>query len=243
LSLGTGDSFQAETKYCRNKRSFGYLDWSEKPESYKEYEDVVKIKLPAFEDVDTLSFDEVSKTRKSVRSFSDDSLGLDELSYLLWACTGIQRVERGYEFRTTPSAGALYPIETYLFAKNIAGLTCGFYHYNIKLHSLEELKVGDFSEDLMSACLGQKMVYYAPVVFVWSGLFGRSKWKYKQRAYRYVYLDCGHIGQSLALGATSLGLGSCQIGAFFDDEINDLLGLDGVKESVIYLSVVGHKKR
>ena len=242
MSLGVGDNFQAETKYCRNKRSFGYLDWSKKPGSYKEYADAVKIKLPAFGDVDTLSFDEVSKTRKSVRGFSDDSLGLDELSYLLWACTGIQRVERGYEFRTTPSAGALYPIETYVFAKNVAGLACGLFHYNIRLHSLEQLNVGNFSEALMSACLGQKMVFDAPVVFVWSGLFGRSKWKYNQRGYRYVYLDCGHIGQSLALGATSLGLGSCQIGAFFDDEVNGLFGLDGTQESVIYLSVVGHKK-
>ena len=75
---------------------------------------------------------------------------------------------------------------------------------------------------------------------MWAGIFSRSKWKYKQRAYRYVYLDCGHIAQNLALSASSLGLGSCQIGAFYDDELNDLIELDGKEESVIYLSAVGY---
>ena len=84
------------------------------------------------------------------------------------------------------------------------------------------------------------MLTSAQVVFLWSAIFERSKWKYKQRAYRYVYLDCGHIAQNLALCASSLGLGSCQIGAFYDDEINNILGLDGKEEGVIYLSVVGN---
>ena len=162
------------------------------------------------------------------------------MGYLLWSSTGIQRVERTYEFRNTPSAGALYPIETYLFAKNVDGLNLGLYHYNIKFHLLEELAVEDFSILLTRACLGQEMFVSAGAIFIWSGIFGRSKWKYKQRAYRYVYLDCGHIAQNLALSATALGLGSCQVGAFYDDEINKILGLDGNEESAIYLSVVGN---
>jgi SagB-type dehydrogenase family enzyme len=80
----------------------------------------------------------------------------------------------------------------------------------------------------------------APGAFVWTAIFERSKWKYKQRAYRYVYLDAGHIAQNLALAATSIGLGSCQIGAIFDDEVNAIIGVDGINESAIYLSVVGH---
>jgi SagB-type dehydrogenase family enzyme len=80
----------------------------------------------------------------------------------------------------------------------------------------------------------------AAVVFVWTGVFNRSKWKYNQRAYRYIYLDAGHIDGNLALAATSLGLGSCQIGAFFDDEVNKIIEVDGVAESVIYMSVVGN---
>ena len=80
------------------------------------------------------------------------------------------------------------------------------------------------------------------VVFVWTGVFGRSKWKYRQRAYRYVYLDAGHIAQNLALAAEALGLGSCQIGALYDEEANELLGVDGIEESTIYMTTVGRPR-
>ncbi len=73
--------------------------------------------------------------------------------------------------------------------------------------------------------------------------FGRSKWKYSQRAYRYIYLDAGHIAQNLALASTSIACGSCEIGAFFDDEINSIVGVDGTEESAICLNVVGHPNR
>ena len=83
------------------------------------------------------------------------------------------------------------------------------------------------------------MCVESAVVFIWTSIFQRMKWKYGQRAYRYVYLDAGHIAENLALTATSLGLGSCQIGALFDDEVNEIIDVDGAEESVIYMSVVG----
>jgi SagB-type dehydrogenase family enzyme len=239
--VGTiGDDFHRTTKYVRGKMAGGYLDWLSKPEVYKQYGNQKTIKLSFPEQVKTLSFNDTIRLRRSIRGFSSKPMSLELVGYLLWYSTGIQRVEQGYAFRNAPSAGALYPIETYLFAKNIEGLTQGLYHYDIKSHLLETLVVGDFSISLVRACLGQPMLASAQVVFIWSAVFARSKWKYKQRAYRYVYLDCGHIGQNLALSATTLGLGSCQVGAFYDDEINKILGLDGKEESVIYLSVVGH---
>lgn len=79
----------------------------------------------------------------------------------------------------------------------------------------------------------------AAVVFIWTAVFQRSKWKYGQRAYRYVYLDAGHVAENLALAATGLGLGSCPIAALYDDEVNGLIGADGVAESVIYMTAVG----
>lgn len=90
------------------------------------------------------------------------------------------------------------------------------------------------------AALDQDMAYSANVVFVWTALFERSKWKYKQRAYRYVYLDAGHIAENLALAAVALGLGTCQIGALYDDEVNELVDIDGEEESILYMSTVGH---
>jgi len=165
---------------------------------------------------------------------------MDDVSFLLWASTGVQRTERGYEFRTAPSAGALYPIETYLIVNNVEGLEKALCHYNIEAHALEELKVGNFTEKIAHAALEQKMCINAPVVLIWTAVFERSKWKYAQRAYRYVYLEAGHIAQNLAFAAIGIGLESCQIGAFFDDEVNQILEVDGADESAIYLSVVGH---
>jgi len=105
-----------------------------------------------------------------------------------------------------------------------------------------QLKTGDFRTDVARAALDQETAYWANVVFVWTAVFERSTWKYKQRAYRYAYLDAGHIAQNVALAAVTLGLGSCQIAALYDDEVNGLLGVDGVDESAIYMTVVGKPK-
>ena len=242
MGKNVGDDFQTETMYIRTKSLGGNLDWANKPEAYKSYPSSKIVQLPSQFLESTLSFTEVLRKRKSIRSFSFQPLNKVDLSFLLWASTGIQRTEHNYEFRTAPSAGALYPIETYIAANNVEDLSEGIYHYNIKNHMLEEIKLGKFGNKLAHAALDQEMCADASVVFLWTAVFGRSKWKYQQRAYRYIYLDAGHIAQNLALASTSINCGSCQVGAFFDDEINSMMDLDGVLESAICLSVVGHVK-
>jgi len=234
-----GDEFQRETKYFPDKMAGGPLDWAAKPELYKTYPDRETIALPAFEPGRPVTLDEVLKQRRSVRQFKGKPLSLGQLGYLLWASTGLGRTEGGYAFRTAPSAGALYPIETYVVANDVRKLEPGLYHYAIESHQLERLRTGDLGDALAMAALGQAMCATAPVVFVWTAIVQRSKWKYRQRAYRYIYLDAGHIAENLALAAVSLGLGTCQIGALFDDEVNKLLDVDGTEETTIYMSVVG----
>ena len=237
-----GDAFQKETKYIRNKEIGGALDWLSKPQTYKSYPKSKTIELSSQLKETPVPFSKVLLRRKSIRAFSTQPLNKSDLAFLLWASTGIQRKEQDYEFRMAPSAGALYPIETYVAINNVEDVVDGVYHYNIRDHSLEEIKTGNFGDELAHAALAQRICTIAPVVFIWTAIFSRSKWKYAQRAYRYVYLDAGHIAQNLALAAVSITCGSCQLGAFFDDEINSIIGLDGVEESVIYLSAVGHPK-
>jgi len=146
---------------------------------------------------------------------------------------------QGTELRTAPSAGALYPVETYVAANRITELESGIYHYSVRSHALEQLKQGDFRGKVSAAALDQHMCGEAGAVFIWTGMFHRSTWKYQQRAYRYVYLDAGHIAQNLALAAQALGLGSCQIAALYDDEVNEIIGVDGLEESAVYMSAVG----
>ena len=242
MAEGVGDRFQRETKYYPGRMGGESLDWGGSPETYKEYVGVNRIELPAAPPGSGIAFEDILQRRRSIRRFTRQQMDLGQLAYLLWASTGVQRIEAGHEFRTTPSAGALYPIETYLVVNNVDGLARGVYHYSIRHHLLEEIRVGDYGRGIAAAALGQGMCAEAAVVFVWTAIFRRSKWKYDQRAYRYVYLDAGHIGHALALSAVALGLGCCQVAALFDDEVNDVLGVDGDEESVVYMSVVGHPR-
>jgi len=234
-----GDEFQQQTKYRPEAMGDEATQWNLRPEPYKTYPGNPRVVLPAFEPDRSLTLDEILNNRRSIRDYQSDPLTLEQLSYLLWAADGVQRAEQGLEFRTAPSAGALYPLETYLVANEIRDLGPGAYHYGIRNHELEQVKAGDLRQQIAAAALGQTMCAHAPAVFVWTAVFARSKWKYGQRAYRYIYLDAGHIAENLALAAVNLGLGTCQVGALFDDEVNKLLDIDGVNEGVIYMSVVG----
>jgi SagB-type dehydrogenase family enzyme len=237
-----GVLFQKETKYLRGKLSGRPLFWHKKPEPYKQYPVAPEIEMeaPAIEGGDPL-WTTVAK-RRSVRNFKEQPLSKQDISQLLWATQGITRKDKGFEFRACPSAGALYPVETYLVINNVETIEAGIYHYKIPDHCLEQLQKGDFRLKIAQAALDQDMAFAASAVFVWTALFARAKWKYEQRAYRYVYLDAGHIAQNLALAAVGLNLGTCQIAALYDQEVNSLLGIDGEGESVLYMSVVGHPR-
>ena len=235
-----GDKFQQKSKYYRDKLPKHYLDWVNKPKTYKTYPNAIKkIKLPKPDFDEKLSFWKAILNRHSTRKFKDEPLNLMEMSSILFGISGLTRIFPQYAFRTTPSAGGLYPIETYLVINNVENLKQGVYHYNIPEHALELLKEGDFRHDVTEGALGQEMVYNSAINFIWTALIERSKWKYLQRCYRYIYMDCGHIGQNFYLIAEALGLGACTIGAIYDDELNKLLDLDGLNETVIYMGVVG----
>lgn len=236
---GIGDQFQQQTKYRRGELPRGELDWANKPDTYKRYPLAPRVALSAPQTTGGATIWEVMAQRRSVRRFQDAPLTEVELSQLLWAAQGITRWAEGYAFRTSPSAGGLYPVETYLVIHSVEGIEPGVYHYDVENHALEQLKAGDHRIEVARAALDQRMAALANVVFVWTAIFQRSKWKYRQRAYRYCYLDAGHIVQNLALAAVALGLGSCQIAALYDDEVNALLGVDGKEESTIYMTVVG----
>jgi len=236
-----GDVFQQETKYTRGAMPAGGRDWASQPETYTLYPDAKKVPLPkAAPDAGTLH--DALARRRSVRRFAATPLRAEQVSYLLWAATGISHRQGGYDFRTAPSAGALYPIETYLSVQNVAGIEPGIYHYAIADHALELLTPGDHSVEVARAALDQEMCAQAAVVFIWTAVFARSKWKYQQRAYRYVYLDAGHIAENLALAAAGLNLAACHVAALYDDEANAILNLDGKAESVIYMTPVGNSE-
>jgi SagB-type dehydrogenase family enzyme len=239
---GVGDAFQQGTRYRRGYIPGGRLDWASKPPTYKHYPNALRIALSPPQIEGGIPIWDALQARRSVRRYDDGDLSEQELSQLLWAAQGITRAGHGVDFRTAPSAGALYPVESYLAVHAVEGITAGIYHYAIEAHALEQLETGDFRLDVARAALDQEIAYRANVVFIWTAVFERSKWKYGQRAYRYVYLDAGHIAQNVALGAVALGLGSCQIAALYDGEVNDVLNVDGTSESAIYMTAVGRPR-
>ncbi len=237
-----GEDFQEKSKYIRNNLPQHQLDWSKKPDSFKTYPNAIKtIKLPDPEFDKEINFWQVILNRQSTRKFKKESITLKQLSLLLFGMGGLTRIFPQVAFRTVPSAGGLYPIEVYLVVNDVENLNQGIYHYNIAKHRLELLKDGDFRLEIAKGCLDQEMAFNSAVSFVWTAIIERSRWKYLQRCYRYIYIDAGHIGQNFYLIAEALGLGSCTIGAIYDDEINDLLGIDGINETAIYVGVIGKK--
>ncbi len=237
---GIGEVYHQETKYRREAMPRGGLDWAHQPSPYKEFPYPLKqFQIRPLDQQGGKPLWDVIAQRRSIREFSRQPITFSELSQLIWATQGITSNEGEFGFRATPSAGALHPIETYIIVNRVEEISPGIYHYNVKEAELVLLKEGDFGSDLCHAGLGQEMLEEAACVFIWTAIVERSKWKYRERAYRYIYMDAGHIGQNLYLAATALNLGCCTVGAFFDEEVDHLIGVDGKREISVYLGAVG----
>jgi SagB-type dehydrogenase family enzyme len=189
------------------------------------------IKLPPPRMDSGVSLEEALAQRRSVRSFTTEKLTLKEISQLCWAAQGITRQDRG--FRTSPSAGALYPLELYLVTPD------GLYHYNPREHELEVLSTQYLRGKLADAALKQSAVYGGTCIFVVTAVYSRTSKKYGDRAKRYVHMEVGHAAQNLLLQAVTLGLGAVPIGAFYDDRVAEVLGLPSDHEPLMIIPV-GH---
>jgi SagB-type dehydrogenase family enzyme len=239
---GSGTTFQEQTKYTPEEIRGRTLDWDNKPPVFKRYEAARRVKLPTPHLENGVPLWHALQTRRSIRSFQNSAISMKTLAGLLWASQGVTGISGNTLFRTAPSAGGLFPVETYLVVNRVADLQEGLYHFFLPEWELEFLSAGKLGPGLAHAALGQTIMAESAVNFIWTAVIKRSAWKYRQRAYRYIYLDAGHICQNLYLACESLGLGCCAVGAFFDDEANQLLGVEGNEETVIYMAATGRKQ-
>ena len=239
-----GDAFFQGTKYARGALPGRFLDFSTKPDDFKAYDDMDRIALPTSFDLILNDLKHVLAERRSRRRFSKESITLQEISTLLKFTCGLSNDEfdnAGFNFRNVPSAGGLYPYETYVIVNNIEGLNQGLYHYHVPSHALEILKSGDFRKKIAAICLDQAMARDCAAVLAWTMVAPRSKWKYGERAYRYIFIDLGHLAQNFYLVAEAMQLSACAIGALYDDEGNEFLDVDSNDESLCYVGVVGRR--
>ena len=180
-------------------------------------------------------------TRRSRRDFNSKPLDTDVLSTLLrYSCGLLTDEKKGVLSRAQPTGGGLAPIEVYplIFAGN-DDIPSGVYHYNVKEHSLDVLWKRDFGAQDISQLFCYPWVEKASFAIILTAVFSRTQVKYGQRGYRYILLEAGHIGENIYLGAEALGLKCCAMGGTRDSNIETLLDIDGIAESVVYALVFG----
>ena len=220
------------------------VTWQSRPAVYKEYDGAKEVSLPISEPEGGGSLLEATRTwRQGARRFAPSSLTLAELSLILFHAQGITKVQnvRGmnWDFRAAPSAGALYPSDLYVAANSVEGIAPGLYYYNVKQHSLALLRSGPCF-DLLEASAGSPHYYQpAAATVIVSVTYGRTGFKYKERAYRYVNMDSGHAAFQLGVAAASLGFAAPIVARFDDQALDAFLEIDGETESSLFLMPLG----
>jgi len=210
---------------------------------YKTYPRLPKINLEHQEK----KFDlfEAIRKRSSKREMSGGEINLDKLSALLKYSCGITHKsedELELNLRVQPSGGARFPIETYcLIAKPGQGLKPGLFHYDVKNHQLNLLWEKEFTKDDLDEIAIYEFVKDASLIVFLTAVFWRTQDKYGERGYRFILQESGHIGQNIYLVCEALGLKCCALGGFriSDQQIEKILDIDGINESLVYTLVIG----
>lgn len=202
--------------------------------SVKDYIALPKPKVKGF-----ISVEEVLDKRRSIRQFLKTPLNIYELSQILWAAYGTNTKDGK---KTTPSAGATYPLEIYIVAKNFEDLKEGLYKYISENHSLKVLKEGDFLNQLAETTYQPEMCKNAAALLVITSVNERTTSVYGQRGMRYIYMEAGHSAQNISLQGVALGIGSVLVGAFDDSKVSNALSLKR-GEMPLYIIPIGKTDR
>jgi SagB-type dehydrogenase family enzyme len=192
------------------------------------------------------------RSRRSRREYSQALLTLDELSFLLWATQGASKIGSGPKdvlwrgtalLRTVPSGGARHPFETYLLIRRVEGLDLGLYRYLPLEHKLLFQAEYDSLKGKMNRAWGSRNMFTeCAVTFIWTVIPYRTEWRYTIVSPKIIAQDSGHVCQNLYLACESIGAGTCAVGAYDQKMLDDLVGVDGEEEFVIYLAPVGKIK-
>jgi SagB-type dehydrogenase family enzyme len=214
----------------------------------KKHAENVVIDLPEPRFDSGTSVEKAIKNRRSVRQYSEAPVTLQEVAQLLWAAYGITKpMKNAPDFirgglRAPPSAGARYPLEVYLVARNVDGLDSGVYWYKSETHQLVQTVAEDRWEAVSEAAFFQQHFKTAAAALVWSAIFERNMAKYGERGReRYVCMDLGHSGEHVYLQSMTLEIGTCAIGAFNDLWLKRACSMT-VPEEPLYIMPIGKLK-
>ena len=189
---------------------------------------------------DLIDLESTMLKRRSTRAYSGASLSLDELRALLHFTYQPQDYA-SQNLDPNPDYFALDLLETFIAVSAVTGLEEGCYYYAPKAQELRQIRFKNFQQELHYLCLGQDLGRDAAAVVFHTADLSKAVAKYGDRVYRYLHADAGHLGQRLNLAAIHLGLGVSGIGGFFDDQVNEVLGIPS-DEAVIYITTLGRPK-
>jgi SagB-type dehydrogenase family enzyme len=195
--------------------------------------------------VGQISLYEAIANRKSRRAFTDESLSLEELSFLLWSTQGVREIDKNkvWTKRVVPSGGGRQPYETYLLVYRVDGLDVGIYRYLPIEHKLilvtKDLPDG---EELLEKAWFQNFIGKSAVVFAWAAIPYKTEWRYSIISYKDILIEAGHISQNLYIACEAIGAGTCAIAAYEQKAMDELLQIDGEEEMTVYISPVGKVK-
>ncbi|MEV5505167.1 SagB/ThcOx family dehydrogenase [Streptomyces orinoci] len=198
-------------------------------------------------DPELLPLDICVRRRRSWAPMGSRPLDRDQLAHLLslsYAVTGSADAREGLRLplRATPSAGGLYSSDLFLLAENVTGIERGLYYFHPGKCALQLVDGSRTLAEVAEYTGYRDRVAGAAALVIYVGAFRRNQWKYRERGYRTVLLDCGHLAQSVVTNATALGLVAHPMIAFIDDYFNDFVGVDGSDDAVLYLTLLGTRK-
>jgi SagB-type dehydrogenase family enzyme len=211
-------------------------------ESYNDRKKIIPLTKPDQINTKNMNFREILEKRRSVRHYSEEPMSLNDLSWLLWCTQGVQRTtSQPRTYRTVPSAGGRHPFETYLAVRNVENLEPGLYRYLALKHEVLFIeKDSEILDKVTEYSWNQQFIKNSAVVFIWVFVPYRTVWRFNQRGYRNI-VEAGHICQNLYLSAEAIDYGACAIICFGDNKLNNLVGVDGEEQLVIYIATVGKK--
>jgi SagB-type dehydrogenase family enzyme len=187
---------------------------------------------PHLEQLETALF-----KRRSTRRFSGGAIDLAALKQLL-DFTYQPGHYRDQGLDPDPDYGDRALVHTFVVASAVDGLDDGCYYYAPRSEELRQVRFKNFRRELHYLCLGQELGRDAAAVVFHTADLSAAVAAYGDRVYRYLHMDAGHLGQRLNLAATRLGLGVSGIGGFYDDQVNEVLGIPP-DEAVIYITTLG----
>ncbi|EKQ55711.1 MAG: SagB-type dehydrogenase [Methanobacterium sp. Maddingley MBC34] len=239
------DSLRKTIDFSKTDQSQGVtvppIEKSYAPDSKK-----IELITADWDEIYGISLSKAIKNRESRRKYNQDPLTFMELSFLLWATQGVRLYAGNYAFRNVPSAGCRHALETYLAVFNVESsqqrneLEPGIYRYLPLTHELIfEFSKAHLQDEMIKATFGQTFAGQSAVTFIWSAIPYRMEWRYGLDSHKVIAMDAGHVGQNMYLACEAIGAGTCAIGAYDQEYLDELLRLDGEDEFSIYLAPVG----